>query len=171
LPTHAAPRVTHVKKCTPTAQRHGGVATKPRKLAFALRAGQVKRPPLPRNESRGDVLASSPNRRHQALALPDHLERVGRRCASLTPSPAHLLPPLPRRRPQRRPDPASAIARGTRPCPPAARLLGGSRGSPSRWISRHRAHAPPVAELPASVAASPPERSASGLRRATLGAS
>jgi len=52
------------------------------------------------------------------------------------------LPPLPRRRPQQRPDPASAIARGTRPCPSAARLLGGSRGSPSRWISRHRAHAP-----------------------------
>ena len=100
------------------------------------------RPPLPRNESRGDVLASSPNRRHQALALPDHLERVGRRCASLPPSPTHLLPPLPRRRPQWRPDPASATACGARPCPPAARLLGGSRGSPSRWISWRRAHAP-----------------------------
>ena len=46
LPTPAAPRVHQTDRL--------------QSLAFALRAAQVRRPPLGRSGSRGDVLASSP---------------------------------------------------------------------------------------------------------------
>jgi len=56
-----------VKKKYRTAQRcRQSARSLLRPLASALRAGQVGRPPLPRYTSRGDVLASSPNRGHEA---------------------------------------------------------------------------------------------------------
>ena len=54
LPTPAAPRVHQTDRL--------------QSLAFALRAAQVRRPPLGRSRSRGDVLASSPNRGRETLA-------------------------------------------------------------------------------------------------------